>query len=253
MMTLVAPAAARAQTDASEQVYRVFLPVDVAVIAVTTAAAIVPYAVASQIIEPSCPCAASSVNAFDRGTIGNHSDVADWISSATVGAAIGVPLLVDWLALRNHRVWLDDAIVFAETMSVNGAFVTLSKYTVQRPIPRAYSDPVVAASPSSYRSFYSGHTSVAFAALSTAAVTANLRYDLTWEPWAVTLLVGGSVAVERVVSGYHFPTDVLVGAAAGTLIGTAVPLLHVRAPGLRVSLFRPPIGTGSGVAVAGMF
>lgn len=253
MTALGAPGVARGQTDDPEAVYRVSLAVDLPIIAASTAAAVVPYALASRLIQPSCPCAASSVNGFDRGAIGNHSDVADWISTATVAATLGVPPLVDWFAVRSRRVWLDDAIVFAQTLSVNGAFVTLAKYTVQRPIPRAYTDPEVAAARSSYRSFYSGHTSFAFAALSAASVTANLRYGVTWEPWAVTVLVGASVAVERVVAGYHFPSDVLVGAAAGAVAGTAVPLLHARAPGLRVSMFRPPLGTGSGIDVAGMF
>jgi membrane-associated phospholipid phosphatase len=253
IMALGAPGVARGQPEDPDQVYRVVLPVDVPIIAVTGVGALIPFALSSRIIHPSCPCAASSVNAFDRGAIGNHSDVADWISTATVVAAIGVPPLVDWFAVRRHRVWLDDAVVFAQTLGVNGAFVTLSKYTVQRPIPRAYTDPEVAASPSSYRSFYSGHTAFAFAPLATAAVTANLRYGLTWQPWLVTVVVGTSVAVERVVAGYHFPSDVLVGAAAGLVVGTAVPLLHARAPGLRLSVLRPAAGTGSVIALAGWF
>ncbi|HSS39052.1 MAG TPA: phosphatase PAP2 family protein, partial [Polyangia bacterium] len=132
-----------------------------------------------------------------------------------------------------------------------GAFVTLTKFTVQRPIPRVYSDPAEARDTGNYRSFYSGHTSNAFAALSAAAVTIDARYGLTWQPWVVTLLVGGSVAVERVLAGYHFYTDVLVGAAAGTVVGTGIAVLHLRAPRVRVSLFRPSSGDGAGIAFAG--
>jgi len=46
---------------------------------------------------------------------------------------------------------------------------------------------------------------------------------------------------------------VLVGAAAGLVVGTAVPLLHARAPGLRLSVLRPAAGTGSVIALAGWF
>ncbi len=244
------PLAARAEDPAA--VYDVNLPVDLTVIGAGALGGIVPYALASRLIHPSCPCSPGSVNAFDRGAIGNASDVADWVSTATVALTLAVPPLADWLALRRRRVWLDDMVVFAEAVSVNGALVTLSKYTVQRPIPRAYTDPAMAASVRSYRSFYSGHASFAFGALSAAAVTANLRYGLTWEPWAVTLLIGGSVAVERVVAGYHFPTDVLVGAAAGTLVGAAVPLLHARRWRVRVMAFRPQVGSGAGIAFAGL-
>ncbi len=245
-----APRPARAEDPAA--VYQVNLPLDLAVIGAGALGGIIPYALASDLIHPSCPCSASSVNAFDRGAIGNHSDAADWVSTATVGLTIAVPPVADWLAVRRGRVWLDDMVVFAEALSVNGALVTLAKYTVQRPIPRAYSDPAVAATVRSYRSFYSGHASFAFAALSTAAVTVNLRYGLTWEPWALTVLIGGSVAVERVVAGYHFPSDVLVGAAAGALVGAGVPLLHARRWRVRVSGFRPEVGTGAGITFAGV-
>ncbi|HEY4394722.1 MAG TPA: phosphatase PAP2 family protein [Polyangia bacterium] len=136
---------------------------------------------------------------------------------------------------------------------MNGALNTTVKYAVQRPIPRAYSDPVAAANPDSYRSFYSGHTSLAFAALSTTSVTLNARYGLTWQPWVATVAIGVSVAIERVLAGYHFYTDVLVGAAAGAAVGIAVPLVHLRARELRLSALRPAGGQGAGVELSGAF
>jgi membrane-associated phospholipid phosphatase len=38
------------------------------------------------------------------------------------------------------------------------------------------------------------------------------------------------VAAERVAAGRHFYTDVAVGALAGAVVGTLVPLAHRRAP-----------------------
>lgn len=247
------PAAARAAASSEDPpaIYRVDLRIDAPVIVAGAAAGIIPYAFTSRLIHPTCPCAASAVNAFDRGTIGNSSDAADWISSATVALTLVAPPLADWLALRRGRIWLDDAVVYAESLSVNGALVTAVKYAVQRPVPRAYTDPALAADPASYRSFYSGHAAFAFAALSVASVTADVRYGLTWQPWAITVAVGGSVAAEKVLAGYHFPTDVIAGAAAGTAVGVAVALLHLRSRGLRLSAFRPPLGEGAGLALAG--
>ncbi|MGE5413366.1 MAG: phosphatase PAP2 family protein, partial [Syntrophomonadaceae bacterium] len=49
-------------------------------------------------------------------------------------------------------------------------------------------------------------------------------------PWVAVGLLGGSVAVERVLAGRHFYTDVIAGAAAGTAFGIAIPLLHRRGP-----------------------
>jgi membrane-associated phospholipid phosphatase len=231
-------------------VYDVSLASDGVVIAASAAAILVPYPLSSRFIMPTCPCAASSVNAFDRGVIGNASNTADQISNVTVGLAILAPPVADWLALGASRPLLDDTVVFTESLMVNGALVTIAKYSFQRPIPRAYTDPSIASSPGSYRSFYSGHTSLAFAALSTTSVTLNARYGLTWQPWVVTFVIGASVAVERVLAGYHFYSDVIVGAAAGLAVGTIVPVIHLRSR-LRLSTFRPEGGEGIGIALGG--
>ncbi|MFL5305025.1 MAG: phosphatase PAP2 family protein [Polyangia bacterium] len=236
-----------------KSVYQVNLPVDGAIILAGALGGIIPYALSSHLLHPSCPCPSSSVNSFDRGVIGNASDAADWASNVTEALAIAAPPIADWLVLRHGRIWLEDAVVFAETISLNGAFVTMAKYAFQRPVPRVYSGDADPTDPGNYRSFYSGHTSFTFAALSTASITIDARYGLTWQPWVVTLLVGSSVAAERVLGGFHFYSDVLIGAAAGTVIGTGVALLHLRAPGLRVSVFQPSGGGGAGVALAGAF
>ena len=247
------PAHADAESDRPAAVYDVSFPIDGAVIVVSGAGILVPYALSSRLIHPSCPCSPSSVNSFDRGVIGNASDTADLISNVTVGLAIVAPPVADWLALGTSRTLLDDLIVFTESLTVNAALNTAVKYAVQRPIPRAYSDPSVVADPGSYRSFYSGHTSLAFAALSTTSVTLNARYGLTWQPWVATVVIGASVGLERVLAGYHFYTDVLVGAAAGAAVGIAVPLVHLRARHFRLSAFRPGDGAGMGLEIAGAF
>jgi membrane-associated phospholipid phosphatase len=246
-----APArAAEPRPDDPAAIFVISPAIDAAVIAASAAGIIVPYALTSRLIHPSCPCSAASVNAFDRGVIGNASNAADWISTVTVGLTIVAPPVADWIALRRPRPLIDDLVVFTESLTVNGALNTLVKYTVQRPIPRVYSDPALIDDPHSYRSFYSGHTSLAMAALSTTSVVLDVRYGLTWEPWAVTALVGASVGAERVWAGYHFYTDVLVGAAAGAIVGTLVAVVHLRAPRLRVSAFRTETG-GAGIVLGG--
>jgi membrane-associated phospholipid phosphatase len=62
-------------------------------------------------------------------------------------------------------------------------------------------------------------------------MTYTLRHGPKWWPWLITALVGTSVAIERVLAGQHFPTDVLLGAAAGAAVGWLVPWLHARARG----------------------
>ncbi len=239
-------------TPHPQVVYRVDARVDGAVAAVSALTIAVPALLASRIIRERCPCDPRSVNAFDRGAIGNHSDLADYASTATVALAVVGPAALDWALLR-HEDAPDDAlstdlVVFGETLLVNGALVQVVKYSVQRPLPRTYAgDPALIHSPGGYRSFYSGHTSLAMAALTAAAYTARRRYGERVWPWLVVAGVGASVAVERVAAGRHFPSDVLVGAAAGTAVGLAVPWLHDRAPSLALLPLR------NGLALAGRF
>ena len=212
-------------------VYRIDLAWDIPVSVVAGAGIIVPYALTDSIIHPSCPCSSNDVPWFDRWVIGHASDAADTLSTVTAGLAVVAPLALDLADVGPSTPFLEDSAVLGETLLVNGALVTLAKYTVQRPIPRVYSPgtPAYVSSPSDYRSFYSGHTSLTFAALTAMSMTWTLRHGGTWWPWAVTGVVGTSVAVERILAGRHFLSDVVVGAAAGTLVGLAVPWLHARA------------------------
>ncbi|MDM7915213.1 MAG: phosphatase PAP2 family protein, partial [Candidatus Eisenbacteria bacterium] len=44
--------------------------------------------------------------------------------------------------------------------------------------------------------------------------------------WAGSLTVATSTALLRVVSGEHFPSDVVAGAALGAAAGILIPLVH---------------------------
>lgn len=199
-----------------------------------------PSLLAEELITARCPCDPSSVNRFDRRAIGNHDATADVASNVTVLAALlGPPLL----ALGADDVVYSDLTVFAETLLVNGALVEAAKYVFQRPLPRTYAgDASLVSSSGGYRSFYSGHTSTAFAALTATAYTMRLRQGEQVWPWVVAVGVGASVGVERVLAGRHFPSDVIVGAIAGTAVGIGVPWLHTTTP--RVTVVPSPRGIG---------
>jgi membrane-associated phospholipid phosphatase len=154
--------------------------------------------------------------------------------------------------VRPWTTFAEDITVFAEVMAVNGGLVALSKFIVQRPTPQAYAGDKIIHDPGGYLSFYSGHTSFTFAALSFGAVTLSVRDRPRLWPWIATGVVGGGVGAAMVLAGAHFPTDVAMGAAAGTVVGVTVPLLHMRTPRpLRLTLVPGP--EGRGLALRGRF
>jgi membrane-associated phospholipid phosphatase len=103
---------------------------------------------------------------------------------------------------------------------------------------------------SEYRSFPSGHTAFAFAAAS--AVTAELsarRSSLRWSV-GVPLYVGaGAVGWARMYENRHWASDVVGGAAIGTLAGTAVARWHRTRPDN--ALDRRLLGAGLSVGPGG--
>jgi len=83
--------------------------------------------------------------------------------------------------------------------------------------------------PSSHGSFYSGHASAAFAlAVFTGIWFSDTYPGSSYSPWvwAGALSVAALTGILRVAGGKHYPSDVLVGALAGSFAGWVVPMLH---------------------------
>lgn len=251
-LSLALPAAPRAEPAsgrAAASPYQVHLALELPLTAGLFAAAGLPY-LFPHLITPTCPCDPASVNRFDRIAIGHRSAAAATASDVTVALALALPPAADALRLGLGAPLAADLVVLAETLAVNSALVVAAKYAVRRPLPLTYDgDPRYVRSQRGYRSFYSGHTSTVVAALTAGAWTLRWEDGERGWPWAVVALGGASVGVERVLAGRHFPSDVLVGAAAGLAVGTVVPWLHRRAGGPAVSLAPAP----GGAALAGVF
>ena len=79
------------------------------------------------------------------------------------------------------------------------------------------------------RSFYSGHTNLAFTA---SILTAKIYCDFYPESkykglvWGSAILFGSAMGFFRVAGGMHYPSDVIAGAVIGGAIGYLVPELH---------------------------
>jgi membrane-associated phospholipid phosphatase len=171
---------------------------------------------------------------------------------------VALPLLLDALDVHDSGGgWTGfgkDAVVMVEAVVLNGALNQVVKLAAQRPRPLLYD-----AAPGSpeldqadnYLSFYSSHTSTAFAAGMSYASTFAARHPDSGYRYLVyggAVVAGGTVGTLRMLAGKHFPTDVLTGALAGTAIGLAVPWMHRRSPS---SIAVYPFGAG--VSLVGTF
>ena len=130
-----------------------------------------------------------------------------------------------------------DAVILAEAMALSSSLNLFVRSLRIHPRPLVYGQ----AAPRSERekgeasgSFYSGHASAAFLAATYFAYTYPLRhpeFKYHGALWAGALGAASLVAGLRVAAGKHFPSDVLVGAAAGAFFGWVFPRMHLKTPG----------------------
>jgi membrane-associated phospholipid phosphatase len=103
-------------------------------------------------------------------------------------------------------------------------------------------------------SFFSGHTSTAFGLVTSTFVTLHRLHPESRWPWYVLaggVASAGFVGATRILAGWHFPTDVVAGAAVGTAVGVIVPSLH--ASPRRVAAVPMSVASGGGIALTGRF
>jgi membrane-associated phospholipid phosphatase len=197
---------------------------------------LLPAVFARQLIRKKSSSRGSAVNVFDKVAIGQDSQLAEWLSNLGTIIGIALPFAVDWADTHGEKeAVFEDAVVIGQALALNGALNTAVKYIVQRPLPETYAGvvPNRRGKPRGYRAFYSGHVSSLATSLAAGCITVGMRHGrLPWRwPWILSAVLSGLVAIGRVFSGKHFPSDVLVGVPVGAAIGAAVPVLHARRRG----------------------
>ncbi|MDR0966414.1 MAG: phosphatase PAP2 family protein [Myxococcales bacterium] len=205
----------------------------------------------------------SVTRALAWNDIGAASKVGDLFAYVAMPlATAGTLALVTASESRFEEMPLN-LLIMAETLVLSMTFNQIVKYAVGRERPfvaeLSASEKSKTSSPADNNlSFYSAHSSVAFALAVSAGTIAHLRgYEAEPYVWAIGLPMAAFVAYSRIGAKKHYLTDVLVGSVAGAAFGFAIPwLLHrpksaQRAQGPAVStsyVFLP-----SGFAIAGTF
>jgi membrane-associated phospholipid phosphatase len=223
-------------------------------------------------ITATSPGPTSNLLSWDRGTVTSNFDKnAGTYSYVGLYAAVGFAVLdpiLSW-ARDGWDAGLVDAMMYAETISLTEVFTDVTKIAVRRPRPIDYVNcPYTSKGPSTgpgctgtdlNLSFFSGHASTVASIGATATYLAFVRDPHSARPWitlAAATALTSFVSYERVASGEHFPTDVVVGAMAGATIGILVPHLHrhqEEAPHVWVGAAPATQGSGGTFTLGGVF
>jgi len=210
-------------------------------------------------IRPQPPGSPDNLPSIDRGTVTQKIDPhANTYSNVGLWTAYAFAALDPILSgVRDGRNALFvDAILYAESLELTGAFTQATKIGVRRPRPIDYAncsdpqtaDPAKCSSTDMQLSFFSGHASATGAVAGTATYLAfarsGPRSPRPWITLAAGALLTSFVSYERVRSGEHFPTDVIMGSLAGAGIGVLVPHLHRRPHYHENDLETPPVLIG---------
>lgn len=127
-----------------------------------------------------------------------------------------------------------DSLIVAESTVVAAVLNQVVKFGFARERPFVHYLPrapealrELTSSPSDNNlSFFSGHTTVAFAIATSSSTVATLRgYRLAPLLWGSGLTLAASVGYLRIAADKHYLSDVLTGAVVGSIVGVALPVI----------------------------
>jgi len=159
----------------------------------------------------------------DRAHLMSHITAYGLIPLSALSVSSLSPRSNDSRALWMSAVLMIEAATTAEILAKSVQFLT------GRRRPSSYFQDPRSPTPEDHTSFFSGHTSVAFA----MAVAAGTHAEMTehafknWT-WGLGLTLATATAYLRIASDHHYFTDVLMGALTGSLVGASVPRLRAR-------------------------
>jgi membrane-associated phospholipid phosphatase len=199
-------------------------------------------------------------NAFDRGVrealVWSNPGTADSISNVLGFAVLPVGALgLDALAAAHEKrldAWPVDALVVLESVMIAADLNQVTKFAFRRERPFVHALPHDAVghlvTPTSDPadddlSFFSGHTTLAFALASSVGTVATLRgYRAAPVLWATLMPLAAFIGYLRIAADKHYATDVLTGALVGGAVGFAVPYLFHRPDAPVIGVSAAPTG-----------
>lgn len=180
----------------------------------------------------------NKINSFDRSATYNWSPKADNASDYFRDGLKYAPALIIFPEIKN-RQWNNIfilGVMYLEGFLINSSFTSNTKITAQRIRPYMYNNDLsedsrmkLSKEETTYKSFYSGHTSSAFFnAVFISKVVTDIygKSGYTYTVWGICLTTAATTGYLRYEAGKHFPTDIIVGAITGGAIGYLIPMIH---------------------------
>jgi len=177
----------------------------------------------------------NEVNAFDRMFMYPYNESLSFVSDVTQYSAFLSPSLIALAAPPSD--WFGIGLVYGVSGGLSFGTRTIMKMCLERDRPYMYdTGSLPPATSTLYQeliadqndSFPSGHTIMAFTGAAFTHAVYSLRYPESKYRRGATFIgyaFATATALLRVGSGNHFVTDVLAGAAIGSLFGYMVPYL----------------------------
>ena len=174
----------------------------------------------------------NDINAFDRGAAYHWSTSADRLSDVTFAGNVAVVGLLTVGTKPMRQDIKTVGIMYLETLLLANGIERTVKDITQRTRPFVFNPDAPLdekLTRDARQSFFSGHATNAFAtAVFTGEVFRHYFPDsrLKAVVWVGSLGLATATCVLRYEGGLHYPSDLIAGAAFGSLVGWGIPKLH---------------------------
>lgn len=149
-------------------------------------------------------------------------------SDITVYTSLALPILYSLVSEMDNKEILNYNLKYAQLQLLNAGINLWTKNLVTRYRPYVYDSELERSkrqSTDGRNSFYSGHTTMAFASavfLAYSIENSNFTRLTKNLVWTGSLTLASSTGILRMLSGQHYFTDVLLGAVVGSSLAIII-------------------------------